>query len=116
MRLFKQAPRRPAISAGELQAAVTEGAQVVDVRTDEEWRAGHLPFAVHIPMERLGARVNELNGRTVFVCRSGNRSAYATEALVDRGMDAVNLEGGMKACARAGLPVVRDDGSAGIVA
>lgn len=46
--------------------------------------------------------------RAVYViCRSGNRSAVATQALRDAGLDARDVDGGMSAWVRAGLPVGR---------
>ncbi len=56
-----------------------------------------------------------LNQKIVCVCRSGARSAKATELLRSWGLDAVNLEGGMQAWAADGRPVERDDGSPGTV-
>jgi rhodanese-related sulfurtransferase len=47
------------------------------------------------------------------VCRTGARSARATESLIAWGFEAANMEGGMKAWVAEGLPVVRDDGTAG---
>ncbi len=56
-----------------------------------------------------------INRRIVCVCRSGARSAKATEQLVQWGFDAANMVGGMKAWAAQGLPVVRDDDTPGQV-
>ncbi len=56
-----------------------------------------------------------MNRRVVCVCRSGVRSARATETLKDWGFEAANMTGGMKAWAASGLPVVRDDGAPGEV-
>ncbi len=105
------------ISAAGVQGVIVDGALVIDVRTPKEWQAGHLPFARHIPLEDLRTRIGELDsGRlTVFVCRSGARSESAAEALEPHGYAVANLTGGMTACRRAGLPVVREDGSPGVV-
>ena len=55
--------------------------------------------------------------RTVItVCRSGHRSARAAALLACEGREVVNLSGGMRAWARAGLPVVADGGGPGRVA
>lgn len=84
--------------------------QLVDVREPEEWAAGHIEEAIHIPMGVLGQRQDELaRDRTIVaVCRSGNRSGHVVRALRDAGYDAENLEGGMHAWAAAGLPFVAD--------
>ena len=81
------------LAAGDLTMVV------LDVREDEEWRFGHTPGAVHIPMSTLQARVAELDRtkRIVCVCRSGNRSSQVTARLNHQGFDAVNLTGGMNA-------------------
>ena len=93
------------------------GAVLLDVREVEEWDAGHAPDAILIPMGQVEARVDELAtaARTVVVCRSGGRSNAITQLLTARGIDAVNLAGGMHAWERDGLPVVTSDGRAGRV-
>ncbi|HSL56329.1 MAG TPA: rhodanese-like domain-containing protein [Acidimicrobiales bacterium] len=93
------------------------GAVLLDVREDDEWAAGHAPDARHVPMSRLGDHAAELPRDTeiVVICRSGNRSAAVTEALVGAGFTAVNMAGGMQAWAAAGYPVVTDAGAPGAV-
>ncbi|MGZ4803341.1 MAG: rhodanese-like domain-containing protein [Acidimicrobiia bacterium] len=90
---------------------------LLDVRDPDEWEAGHAPDAWFWPLGRLDQVRAELPlGQTIVcVCRSGARSARATEILRSWGFDAVNLEGGMKAWAAAGRPVERDNGSPGTV-
>ena len=90
---------------------------LLDVREADEWEAGHAPGALWIPLGQLErARVEvPFNKRIVAVCRSGQRSGRAAEALIEWGFDAVNMVGGMRAWAAAGLPVVRDDESPGQV-
>ncbi|HUZ82975.1 MAG TPA: rhodanese-like domain-containing protein, partial [Gaiellaceae bacterium] len=72
-------------------------AVLLDVREPDEWRAGHAPGALHIPLSELGQRVGELPDATriVAVCRSGGRSARATESLRRAGLQVDNLDGGM---------------------
>ena len=81
--------------------------QLVDVRYDKEWEAGHIEGAVHIPEDDLEDRVAELD-RTravVTVCRAGTRSDDVAEWLRGQGFDAQNLDGGMLAWKWAGLPI-----------
>jgi rhodanese-related sulfurtransferase len=108
-RLF---PARPQASPQQARQLLDGGAILLDVREDPEWRAGHAPGARHIPLGRLPARAGELvPQRTVItVCRSGHRSAGAATILARQGRDVVNLSGGMRAWARAGLPVVASGG------
>ncbi len=90
---------------------------LLDVREPDEWEAGHAPDAWFWPLGRLDMVRAELplDVKIVCVCRSGARSAKATELLRSWGLDAVNLEGGMQAWAAEGRPVQRDDGSPGTV-
>jgi rhodanese-related sulfurtransferase len=95
-------------------AAVVTGARVLDVREPDEWEAGHIDGALHIPLAELPARVGELSPDEdlVVVCRVGARSARAVAWLLNQGYDAVNLDGGMGAWAAEGLPMVSETGDA----
>ena len=106
----------PEVSAVDAEEGSAENV-LLDVREADEWEAGHASRAQWIPMADLeGARFRlPMNRRIVCVCRSGARSARATESLIAWGFDAANMEGGMKAWAASGLPVVRDDGTPGTV-
>ena len=83
---------------------------VLDVREDDEWVAGHIDGALHIPLMQVPARMHELppDQQVLVVCRVGARSAQATAYLQAQGVDAVNLAGGLVAWARAGRPLVAD--------
>jgi rhodanese-related sulfurtransferase len=98
-----------------VKQAVAKGALVLDVRKDDEWAAGRLANAVHIPLAQVQDRAGELpKGRLVVtVCKDGGRSYKAAYALRQAGYDAVNLAGGLTAWAAAGLPVVTDSGAPG---
>ncbi len=102
-------------------AAVPSEGFVLDVREDDEWAAGHVEGALHIPMSDFVARFGELteaveDGRRVHVvCRVGGRSAQVTQYLVRQGIDAVNVDGGMQAWDGAGRPMVTDNGSPAFV-
>lgn len=99
----------------------SDGAAVLlDVRETEEWNAGHAPGALHVPLSRLTAGAPlpaAARGRPVVtICRSGHRSRQAATLLSGRGVQAVDVTGGMNAWARAGLPVVGPGGSEGVIA
>lgn len=99
----------PAVSVPE----VPDGAVLLDVRENDEWAAGHAPQAVHVPMGQVPARIDEiataLTERPVYVvCRSGARSARVTAFLVQAGWEAANVDGGMRAWAAAGRPMVTE--------
>jgi rhodanese-related sulfurtransferase len=91
--------------------------QVVDVRWPNEWAAGHIDGARHIPQDQLDDRQGELDRErpVVTVCRTGNRSAVAASWLRDDGFQAENLDGGLDEWAAAGLPLVAPDGTPGRV-
>ena len=81
--------------------------QLIDVREDEEWVAGRIAGARLIPLGQLSERAQEIDGsRTVvFYCRSGSRSAMATQAFERAGFDAHNMAGGLLDWAAGGIGV-----------
>ena len=87
-------------------------AQLVDVRQDYEWRAGRIRGAVHIPLDELPARADEIDRErpVVFQCRTGARSGMAEAAFTASGVDAYNLEGGLEAWVEKGLPIEPAEG------
>ena len=89
-------------------------AVLLDVREPDEWQAGHIEGALHIPLGDLPTRVGELpsDSEVIVVCRSGARSARAVAWLTQNGYSAVNLDGGMHAWAAAGREMVSDTGEA----
>lgn len=91
--------------------------QILDVRESFEWKMGHIEGAQHIPMGEITTRLDDIGDdkSLVAVCRSGNRSSQVTQFLRDKGFEIENLDGGLKAWAKAGLPVVSPKGKAGRV-
>jgi rhodanese-related sulfurtransferase len=96
------------VTPDEAVSLVDAGALLLDVREQDEWDAGHVAGATHLPMSRLGQEYQTLpaDRRIVCICHVGARSAAVADALRGAGWDAVNLAGGMVAWERAGLPVV----------
>jgi rhodanese-related sulfurtransferase len=114
-RLFSRRPSIPTVSVHDA-ARSTNDVALVDVRELHEWTAGHAPHATHCPLSGLDADRLPTARVLHIVCRSGNRSARAVETLRAEGYDAHNVDGGMLAWARHGLPVIRDDGRPGTIA
>ncbi len=82
---------------------------IVDVRELAEWQKSHIPNAIHIPLGDLEKRLPELaqykNSPIITQCRSGKRSLQAAKALKSAGFSEVyNMDGGLNAWQKAGLP------------
>ena len=81
---------------------------VVDVRTNDEWKGGHVSGARHVMGGKLADHLAELprNAPLALICGSGYRSTVAASVLERAGFeDVVNITGGMAAWGHAGLPV-----------
>ena len=81
---------------------------VLDVREQWEYDEGHIPGVVHLPMNEVPARLDEIptDQTVVLTCRSGNRSGQVTKFLEENGFDNVhNMEGGIVAWQNAGYDV-----------
>lgn len=102
----------PSVDIAEFAAARRRGgATTLDVRESDELFEARLPDTVHIALAEVPARWSELPDGTVYVlCAAGARSARAVEYLRAHGVDAVNVDGGIKAWLGAGLPVESDTG------
>lgn len=86
--------------------------QLVDVREPDEYEAGRIATGRLIPLNQLPAQAMTLDRErpVVFYCRSGARSAMATEAFATAGFDAHNMAGGLLEWHAAGLPLEPADG------
>lgn len=82
---------------------------VLDVRTPEEYAAGHVPGAVLIPHDQLAGRLSELDrDRWVLVyCRSGRRADAAQTVLERAGFEVRQIEGSWQRWEAEGRPVER---------
>ena len=98
-------PTVPSVSPREVADKLADGWMLLDVRTDDEWAQGRIAGAVHIPMDQLLSRLDEVDDRAICVCAVGARSGRVAEYLNAHGYQAVNLEGGIYGWADAGLPV-----------
>ena len=99
-------------STAEVVELIAGGARLIDVRTAHEHEAARLAGSERIGLEELLDRREEIgkDETVVFYCRVGNRSAYAAGFLLQQGVDAVNLDGGLVEWQRAGRELVTDDG------
>src|SRR6476661_6178240 len=102
----------PTVAVSDVQP----DAVVLDVREPEEWSAGHIEGARHVPMFQVPQHVGyaddlSTDAPIVVVCKMGGRSAQVTAWLNQHGYAAVNLDGGMLAWATSGRPMVSEDGA-----
>jgi rhodanese-related sulfurtransferase len=86
-------------------------AVVVDVRTPEEFAAGHIDGAINIDISdpTFGQQIEALPTDATYVvyCRSGNRSAQAAKVMAEAGLtDVYDVQSGLSAIAEAGVPLV----------
>jgi rhodanese-related sulfurtransferase len=89
-----------------------ESFQLVDVREDSEWAAGHLPGAIHLGkgiIERdIEKMIPEMSAPLVLYCGGGFRSALAAKNLQDMGYtNVISMDGGFSGWKNAGLPIVQ---------
>jgi rhodanese-related sulfurtransferase len=107
------APKGRRATALQVTQLINRGkTTILDVRTAEEFAAGHVRDAKNIPLADLGNRIGELekskNRTLVVVCQTGARSDKAVRQLKVAGFeDALSLEGGMTAWTAAGLPTTK---------
>lgn len=105
--------RHDSISASKLSEQLADGGSplVLDVRTEREYAAGHVPGALHIPHTELAAHLSDLaaakHEEVVVYCEQGPRAHMAESILQDAGFTRVrDLEGHMANWRSSGYPVV----------
>lgn len=99
----------PQIGPQDLEESIKNGGvTLIDVRNANEWAAGHIEGAIHIPLGRLADRLEDVPRQKPIVmqCAGGMRSMIGASVLKAKGIDRViNLAGGYGAWTKAGLPV-----------
>jgi hydroxyacylglutathione hydrolase len=83
-------------------------AQILDIRSDNEWSSGHIQNAIHIPLGELKDRMQELekDSDIIAVCGSGYRSSIAASLLQANGFTKISsMDGGMTAWKEQRLPL-----------
>ena len=76
-----------------IQEFLEKGAVIIDVRSPGEFSGGHIKGSKNIPLNEIGAKINEikkLNKPVIACCASGMRSSQATSILKQNGIDAIN--------------------------
>ena len=99
------------ITAEEAKRLIEQGgAQLIDVREQMEWNQGRIANATLVPLNALLARPTQYlkEDNIIFYCAEGIRSAVACEMAAAVGFEKLyNLEGGINAWTKQGLPVER---------
>ena len=103
------------VSVEETRRKLEKGqAQVIDVREESEWAAGHARGATHLGkgvIERdIEARVPDRNAEIILYCGGGFRSALSADSLQKMGyMNVASMAGGWRAWTEAGGPVESEE-------
>jgi rhodanese-related sulfurtransferase len=110
-------PQGNSVDVQQAARLLADGAVMIDVREPDEWQAGHVAAAIHVPLGRIqsqgaAAIAHALQGKdgqpVLMFCRSGGRSGMACDLLQQAlGDRATNVRGGVMAWAAAGLPLAR---------
>lgn len=77
----------------DLKSFASNGALIIDVRTREEFRNGHHPNSINIPLSDLSGKISDLKAKQktiIACCQSGSRSSMAVSLLRKNGIDAYN--------------------------
>jgi len=101
------------IGTDEAKNLIEQGTRIIDVRQLDEWQSGHIAQATLVPLNGIydfGKALKELNLPTdeavIFVCRSGQRSASASEIALVTGLTKVyNLANGMNGWSNRNYPM-----------
>jgi rhodanese-related sulfurtransferase len=95
------------VSISELEAAIPQGAYVLDVREAWEFENGHVPQAHHVALNTIPEQLNNLpkDQQLWIICQSGGRSMTAANYLEAQGFDVVSVAGGTGSWIGAGKEV-----------
>lgn len=72
---------------------LNNNAKIIDVRTFEEYKGGHVVGSINIPLQEIQLRIEEIksmNQPLILCCASGNRSGVASQYLKNQGVDCIN--------------------------
>ena len=98
-------PGLPTIAPSDIDTLRGPEWMLLDVRTDAEWADGRIEGSIHIPLDQLIERVDEVSDKVVCICAVGGRSARAAAYLLSTGREAINLCGGIQGWAAENRPL-----------
>ena len=112
MNLFSQLfnpSHTPQVDPAQVSAMLAQSPKpyLLDVRTPDEYKQGHISGAELIPLDELPNRLNEIpkDQQILVICHSGNRSKQGRDILVNAGYNAVSMTGGLLAWIDKGYPL-----------
>lgn len=92
--MFNLFPKKSVISTKDLRSKFDQSITLLDVRTPEEYRRGHIAKASNYPLNKI----NQYKGKekeVYVICQSGVRSKQAAKILKQKGYEVTNVQGGM---------------------
>jgi rhodanese-related sulfurtransferase len=97
--------------AQALEMVQSGAAYGIDVREVDEWDVGHSELFTLNALSTFDSDALPTDKPIIFICRSGNRSGKACDAVEPTGLKVMNMEGGMLAWQEAGLPMSAKNGA-----
>lgn len=92
--MFSLFKKNLTISTNELADKLGKSITLLDVRTPQEYRGGHITKAVNVPLDKID-RYQGKEKEVYVICQSGMRSKQAVKILKQKGYEATNVRGGM---------------------
>lgn len=92
--MFSLFNKSSTISTKELAYKLEQPIVLLDVRTPEEYRGGHIAKAVNVPLNKID-RYQGKEKEIYVICQSGMRSKQAARVLKQKGYEVTNVQGGM---------------------
>lgn len=83
------------ISTNQLAELAEKNSRIIDVRTPQEYRSGHIRQALSVPLSKIDTYRGKKEETVYLICQSGMRSKQAAKQLKKLGYDVVNVRGGM---------------------
>lgn len=118
MELRQRGRGSSAVGPNDAIRLANSGAGILDVRSAEDYQAGHIIDARHVPAAELSSRAESLkkykDKPLIVYCENGSASAAAARALKEQGFTKVaTLRGGLQGWRQENLPLVKGEGKKG---
>jgi rhodanese-related sulfurtransferase len=104
------------VDAATAKVILDSGAHMIDVRSKDEWSAGHVEGSDRVAANAVGSKTIGRADAVITVCRTGSKSKRAAKKLAKEGYRVYHLTGGLKGWKELGLPLVSTNGNRPTVA